>query len=244
MKGTLAFLLFFLLYVPATLAQSTATFVGKSLVNTFGTDGSYIPLITSTHPSYATVTPSAGIQTWTWPNGTTVWYQNSGSFSLSVNMTGTTTHEMTLYMLDYDPASRAETLTLKDSASSAVLDTQSVSDFSKGVYYSWVISGNITVAVQLTGGLNPVVSGLFFDSPMSTGGCPTRTHVVNLAWNTVSGANSYKIYKNGTLVGTSAATSYSETGVSAGANIIYGISAIINGIESQITSSTVSIPSP
>jgi hypothetical protein len=244
MKFKLALGLLSLLFVSATFAQSTATFVGQSTTNTFGADGSYIPLITTTHPTYATVTPSSNILTWTWPNGVTTWYSGTGSFILTVNIAGGATHMVTLYMLDYGPANRAQTINVQDAASGAILSTESVSNFSQGIYYSWLISGNVNFVVQLTGGLNPVVSGVFFDPPASTGTCAVRTHVVDLTWSAVSGATSYDIYKNGTLLGTSTTTSYSDSAVSGGATITYGISAVVNGSQTQVTSSTITVPSP
>jgi hypothetical protein len=245
-KRALALCLFSLPFIPAALAQSTATFIGTSATNTFGKDGSVIPITSGSPPSYATVTPSAGTLTWLWPNGTPTWYSNTGAFSLAVNIAGTAQHEMTLYMLDYDPASRAETLTLKDTASGKVLDVESLSNFQHGIYYSWIVSGNITIAVQLTGGLNPVVSGVYFDPPPATAGasCPVRTHVVDLAWSAIAGATSYNIYKSGVLFASSTLTSYSDSAVTAGASITYGISAIVNGVESAITTSTITVPSP
>jgi hypothetical protein len=246
-KRALALCLFSLPFIPAALAQSTATFIGTSASNTFGKDGSVLPLTSTTLPSYATVTPSAGILTWKWPNGTPTWYSNSGSFSLAISMAGASQHEITLYMLDYDPASRAETLTLKDTASGSVLDVESASNFQNGIYYSWLVSGNITIVVQLTGGLNPVVSGVYFDPPPGTttgASCPVRTHVVDLAWSAIGGATSYNIYKNGVLFASPSTTSFSDSAVTAGASITYGISAIVNGVESAITTSTIVVPSP
>ncbi len=244
MKFALTLGLLLLLFVPFSFAQSTATFVGPSTTNTFGADGSYIPLIATTPPSYATVTPSSGILTWTWPNGITTWYSSTGTFSLAVNITGTATHMVTLYMLDYGPAGRAETLTVTDTTSGATLNTQNVANFSQGVYYSWLISGNVTITVQLTGGLNAVVSGVFFDPLPATGGCTVRTHVVDLAWSAISGATSYNVYKNGTLLGSSTTTSFSDSAVSGGATISYGVSAIVNGVETQVTANTITVPSP
>lgn len=49
---------------------------------------------------------------------------------------------------------------IKNTATGAVLDSRSVSGFNGGQYVD--ITSNVTMHVQLTGGVNGVLSGIFF----------------------------------------------------------------------------------
>src|SRR5262249_55914087 len=134
----------------------------------------------SVAPSYATVTP-AGNLSCTWAASTTVpqalvaapgtnpanriaatWYANT-SFTLNVNVTDGNSHSIELYVLDYDHKNRGEQIQLTDAISHAVLDTETVSNFTDGVYLSWTISGNVLITFTRKAGDNAVVSGLLFD---------------------------------------------------------------------------------
>ena len=46
-----------------------------------------------------------------------------------------------------------------------VIDTQSVSGFNGGKYLVWNIAGSVTIHISVTGGLNAVLSGMFYDHP-------------------------------------------------------------------------------
>jgi hypothetical protein len=73
-----------------------------------------------------------------------------------------------LYLLDYDD--RSESITIVDANSpSSVLDARSATKFQNGEYLIWKIQGDVQIQVKTTGGLNGVVSGIFF-GPTSTGG--------------------------------------------------------------------------
>ncbi|MGD0963578.1 MAG: hypothetical protein ABSA57_06715, partial [Candidatus Acidiferrales bacterium] len=72
------------------------------------------------------------------------------------------THRVAVYALDWDNYGRSETIQVLDAATNAVLDSRSISAFTQGVYLVWNISGNVKINVTTTGGLNSVVSGVFF----------------------------------------------------------------------------------
>ncbi|ANA80841.1 chitin-binding protein [Paenibacillus glucanolyticus] len=59
---------------------------------------------------------------------------------------------------------------------------------------------------------------------------------VSLAWTASTGASSYEIYRNGTLVGTSTTTSYNNTGLTAGTSYTYTVVAV-NSSGSKSTAS-------
>jgi chitodextrinase len=54
----------------------------------------------------------------------------------------------------------------------------------------------------------------------------TTTSSVTLAWHASTGATLYNVYRNGTEVGSSASTSYTDDGLSPGATYIYAVTAV------------------
>jgi hypothetical protein len=90
------------------------------------------------------------------------WYAAS-SFTINVNFTDGQTHDLALYALDWDSQGRSEQIQISDAASGTVLDTETVSSFTSGVYLQWAISGNVVIKITKASGPNAVISGLFFD---------------------------------------------------------------------------------
>jgi hypothetical protein len=89
------------------------------------------------------------------------WY-SSGSVDVSLSESDGQPYRIALYFLDYDTYDRAETVEVKDTASGMVLDSHSMSGFHNGQYLIWDISGSVTFHITRTGGLNAVLSGIFF----------------------------------------------------------------------------------
>ncbi len=83
------------------------------------------------------------------------------SFNFDLNV-GATSHEFSIYALDWDLKGRSETVQILDQQTGAPLDTQTISGFSNGVYLSWNITGHVQVVVTVLGGANAVVNGVFF----------------------------------------------------------------------------------
>ena len=55
---------------------------------------------------------------------------------MDVDLTDGQSHDIELYLLDYDTTSRSEQIVLTDANTHAVLSTQTVSSFHDGVYLS------------------------------------------------------------------------------------------------------------
>jgi subtilisin family serine protease len=160
---------------------TSATFAGTDIttkgswLGVYGADGYQIVNEATALPTYATVTTS-GAASYTWAGSTsdTRALQNAGgtdriastwygdTFTIDVNVTAGAAHEFALYLLDWDPANRAETLEVRDADSNVVLDTRTASGFTGGQYWRWTVSGHIVVRVTRAGGVNAVTSGLFF----------------------------------------------------------------------------------
>jgi hypothetical protein len=163
---------------PATLAafikKDTAT--EGNWIGTYGTQGYDIIDDTASIPSYATVTAS-GESTYIW-GGTTqtqvletadgtsriaaAWYAAT-SFTVDVNLTDGQVHDLELYLLDWQSGGRVESVKISNATTGAVLDTETVSSFSNGVYLDWAVSGNILITFTCVVGNSSVLSGLFLD---------------------------------------------------------------------------------
>ena len=90
-----------------------------------------------------------------------VW--SNTTWTSNFNIAGT--HQLALYLLDYPNAGYAETITIKDATTGAVLDTRSASGFQTGAYYVWTVTGNVNVTLTSTAGHWAVLSGIFFGGP-------------------------------------------------------------------------------
>ncbi len=72
-------------------------------------------------------------------------------------------HKISLYLVDWDGSSRAETVKVLDANYNAVLDAESYSEFHNGEYAAWNVQGHVLIQVTRIGSENAVVSGIFFD---------------------------------------------------------------------------------
>lgn len=167
----------------ARSASATAAFLKTdsttqgSWQGTYGADGYNVLGDTNSYPSYATVTPATqGFYNWASSTGdvralqtssgltrdAACWYAYS-SFTVDVNLLDGNTHQLTVYLLDWENANRAETVTVQDAISGNVLDTRSVTSFSGGQYLVWNVSGHVVLKFTNNAGTtNAVMSGLFF----------------------------------------------------------------------------------
>jgi hypothetical protein len=165
---------------------ATATFVGFDTATqgnwegTYGTSAGYYSLAGDNQslPSWATFSVSNLNGIWVWTDSTTdpraleavsysgriaaCWYKNHDSFTISVDFTDGNPHKLALYALDWDSQGRSESIAILDATTGAVLNTQSLSNFTNGIYAVWTVTGSITVNITVTGGANAVISGAFF----------------------------------------------------------------------------------
>lgn len=157
----------------------------------YGADGQIIANGLQNVPAYANV-GIVGDSTWTWTTSTTdpralqsasgsssrisSTYFSATSFTINVSLTDGNTHKISLYLCDWDSSGRAETVSILDASSGAVLSTQSFSSFTGGVYESWMISGNVNIQVTRTAGNNGIVNAIFFDpTTVAVGSSATYT---------------------------------------------------------------------
>jgi hypothetical protein len=90
-------------------------------------------------------------------------FYNSPSLTIDVNFTDGNTHQIALYLLDWDSSGRAETINIVDASNSGnVLDSRPASGFQNGEYLVWNVKGHVIIQLNDTAGPNAVVSGVFF----------------------------------------------------------------------------------
>ncbi len=171
-----------------TATAATATFIRTdsatqgNWMGAYGSQGFDIFTTAANNPSFATVTP-AGELNYTWATSTTdpralenasgtgriaaCWYAAT-SFTIKLSLTDGQPHDVSLYALDFDKKGRSEQIQITSAATGAVLDTETLANFSGGIYLQWQLSGNVVITVKTLAGPNAVLSGLFIDPPAAS----------------------------------------------------------------------------
>jgi hypothetical protein len=157
----------------------TDTAAQGSWKGVYGANGYNVIDDTISYPGYVTVTP-ASQSNYVWAGSTSdmrglqkavsatdriaaTWY-SSGSFTVDLNFNDGNQHQLAVYCVDWDSGGgRAQTVSILDGMTNAVLDTQSLSSFQNGKYLVWKLTGHVILRVTNTGGINAVISGLLFD---------------------------------------------------------------------------------
>ncbi len=163
---------------PVQFVKTDTTTAG-SWKGVYGADGYNVIGDGTSYPSYVTVTP-AGYASYTWAASTSdtralqkasstidrvaaCWYSSS-LFTIDLLFNDTTTHQVALYVLDFDAwgGGRTQNVDILD-ASGNVLDTRTVSNFLSGQYLVWNLSGHVVVRIRNSNpASNAVASGIFF----------------------------------------------------------------------------------
>jgi len=136
-----------------------------------------IPSLASSLPSYASfsttgsgpyvhpsqVNPLSALQK---PGGGTVAaeYYDPNGFGVTLNLTDGKTHQVALYLADYDGQNRIETVQAFGPGNVALTAPITVSSFTGGVYLIFNVSGDVTFKFTHVAGGSAVLSGLFIDT--------------------------------------------------------------------------------
>jgi len=88
------------------------------------------------------------------------------AMNVNVNLIDGTAHQVSLYFLDWDGSSPGQTVRVLDAVSGTTLNTQTISGFTGGQYFSWTVKGNVTFNITSSGYSSALVSGVF----LGTGG--------------------------------------------------------------------------
>ncbi len=90
-------------------------------------------------------------------------YFQGAAFTLDLNINDLETHRVSLYFLDADNKGRAERLDIIDPKTGAVITSRTISNFTKGTYVTYDITGPVRLKFAPLRGPSAVVSGVFFD---------------------------------------------------------------------------------
>ena len=163
----------------ASFVKTDSTTQG-TYTGVYGSAGYYVAGSSSAvQPTYASLDIPRNLQEYTWASNTTAInalqdspgssarvagciYSDFPSFNFNINITDGQTHQVALYLLDDDSQNRAETITITNYVTNQVLDTETVSNFTGGKYLVWNLSGDVGITITNSGGLNEVLSGVFF----------------------------------------------------------------------------------
>ena len=188
--------------------MKTDTTTAGSWKGVYGADGYNIFNDTNSYPAYVSATPS-GNASYIWSASTSdgrapqkgssttdriaaCWY-TSGSFNIDLQFNDANTHQVALYLLDWDNYNngRSERVDILDSNNN-VLDSRGVSNFVGGQYLVWNMSGHVIVRiVNLNGNSNAVVSGLLFGAG---GGIPATGTAAFVKTDTTTGGSWKGVY--------------------------------------------------
>jgi hypothetical protein len=165
---------------PAPASGPTATFLAVDTTtqgnwkSKYGAEGYSLVGDATVNPAY--VTPSSTGPQYIWNGSTTdvralqrasgtdrlaaTWY-GQPTFTIDLSFTDQNSHQVAIYVLDWDTyGPRAQTIDVLD-ANNNVLDTRTVSNFVAGQYLVWNFTGHVKIrATALT--TNSVISGVFF----------------------------------------------------------------------------------
>ncbi len=210
---------------PAVISNAgTASFVKQDTTTkgnwqgAYGADGYVVIADRTSNPNYVSPVASGQNQVY-WTNSTSdvralekasnpsdriagVWY-SATSFTVDMPIRDNNTHQVALYCVDWDSGGRSETVDLLDGVGN-VLNTQTLSNFTGGVYLVWNVSGHVKIRITLTGGWNAVMTGLFFGganvlSNSGTASFVTQDTTTKGNWRTVYGTDGYVVVEDQTL---------------------------------------------
>ena len=220
-----------LLLLPLAARAQTAVFVGTSTAEPVGAaDDAVITMAGGSNPAYGSLAVT-GALTWTWPNAVTCWYSGN-SFTATVTLTDSLPHQVMLYAIDDDKQSRAETISLLG-------NTQTVSAFTAGVYYTWTLTGpgSFPFIITRTAGVNAVLTSVAFytPAPAQPGASPAPPqnvtvmppYAITVAWQESDAtAVSFNIYRNAAKYASAAASPFKDTAVLPGQTYYYAVTAV------------------
>jgi len=164
-------------------ASNSATFLKTDTVTqgswkgVYGADGEVIEADSSNYPSYAQAFINNAF-TYQWATSTndpralqkaagpdriaSTWYSPT-NFNIDLTMTPGTTHQVALYLNDWDSSGpRVETINVLDGVTGALIDSHAVSNFSGGEYLVWTVQGHVKFQAVTVSGSNAVINGFFF----------------------------------------------------------------------------------
>ncbi len=88
--------------------------------------------------------------------------------TVDLKLTDGFTHQVGLYVLDWDNMGRTERVDVVDQANGSVLDSRTVSSFTGGQYLVYNVTGPGSVPDRRRGSRKPCSAGIFDDAPSTS----------------------------------------------------------------------------
>jgi hypothetical protein len=129
-------------------------------------------------PSYAALTVTGNAYTWD-PNPTNPaaavrpenpialiasgWWSYS-KVDLDLNLIDGQTHQIAVYVVDYDSKNRSQSMTVTDALTGAILDqrTLATGSYVNGQWLAYLVKGHVKIDAQVLHGPNPIISAVMF----------------------------------------------------------------------------------
>jgi hypothetical protein len=83
--------------------------------------------------------------------------------TIGVKLTDSKTHQLAVYLIDWDAVKRNESIEVLDGISGQLLDSREISDFSQGQYLTWTVTGHVVLKIGALSSTTAVISGVFID---------------------------------------------------------------------------------
>ena len=113
--------------------------------------------------------------------------------SINLGLTDGQTHDIALYACDYDNLGCSEQIQITNAATGTILDTETISSFSGGVYLQWKVAGNVIITITKLAGPNAVVNGVFADPVATTAAFVKDDTTTQGNWIGAYGSQGYDI---------------------------------------------------
>jgi len=191
----------------ATLVTQTVNYIGLNSTaggtwsGVFGANGLWMAGYgTQQLPAYVSSLTLTGNSSFTYTNSTgdtraiqkydnlsdrvgAIWY-SATTMTFNVTFNDNNPHSISVYCADYDSSGRSQSITIKNAATNATLDTRTVSAFAvNGKWLTWRVSGSVKVEVtNLVGGLNCAIAMIAFDAFGASGTNLSSSYVL-LDWD-------------------------------------------------------------
>ncbi|HVQ41745.1 MAG TPA: TIGR03790 family protein [Vicinamibacterales bacterium] len=162
---------------PAAVFAGSDSSTRGNWIGVYGAAGYSVASDATNLPAATTITP-AGQLNYTWTASTSdtralqrpmapgrvaaTWYQ-APSFDIAVGVAGGQSTRVSIYCVDFDSGLRSQRLDVLDAGSGALVDSQTVTGFSGGVYLTWVVTGSVRIRATRLNGNNAIISGVFID---------------------------------------------------------------------------------
>ncbi len=161
-----------------SLHQSNNTTGGK-WTSRYGSQGAYIIGESTAAPAFVSIaasgktdvieksstTNAAALQLQgNLARGIVGYWSSTTSFDVDLNFNDGQTHRTTLYFLDWKKRNRQTRVQVSDPTGAVLYSSTDLSDFSKGKYLSFDLSGAVKIKVINLSGKDAVLNGIFFDA--------------------------------------------------------------------------------